>query len=66
MAKQLPAQNPIAPAPPDEDHVYASVRNTLAHARSHVERAVSSTMVETYEENAALLSGAPNSRHTVS
>lgn len=66
MAKQLPAQNPIAPTPPDEDHVYASVRNTLEHARSHVERAINSTTVEAYEENAALLSGVPNSRHTVS
>lgn len=66
MAKQLPAQNPIAPATPDEDHVYVSVRNTLEHARSHVERAINSTMVEAYEENTALLSGVPNSRHTVS
>lgn len=66
MAKQLPAQNPIASAPPDENHVYASVRNTLEHARSHVEHAINSTIVEAYEENAALLSGVPNSRHTVS
>lgn len=41
MAKQLPAQTPIAPVPADEDHVYASVRNTLERARSHVERAIS-------------------------
>lgn len=66
MAKQLPVQNPIAPAPPDEEHVCASVRNTLEHARSHVKRAINSTIVEAYEENAALLSDVPNSRHTVS
>lgn len=66
MAKQLSAQNLIAPASLDEKFVYASARNTLEHARSHTERAINSTAVEACEENKALLSGQPNSRYTVS
>ena len=62
MAKQLPAQNPIAPVPSDEDHVYASVRNTLEHARSHVERAINSTMVEAYWEIGRQISEATGDR----
>ena len=66
MAKQLSAQNLIAPASLDEKFVYASARNTLEHARSHAERVINSTAVEACEENKALLSGQPNSRYTVS
>lgn len=66
MAKQLSAQNLIAPASLDEKFVYASARNTLEHARSHAERTINSTAVEACEENKALLSGQPNSRYTVS
>lgn len=66
MAKQLSAQNLIAPASLDEKFVYASARNTLEHVRSHAERAINSTAVEACEENKALLSGQPNSRYTVS
>lgn len=51
MAKQLSAQNLIVPAPSDEEYVCASARNVLAHARSHVEHAINSTMVEAYEDN---------------
>lgn len=51
MAKQLSAQNLIAPAPSDEEYVCASARNVLEHARSHVEHAINSTMVEVYEDN---------------
>ncbi len=66
MAKQLSAQNLIEPASLDEKYVYASARNTLEHAHFHAERAINSTIVEACEENKALLSGVPNSRHTVS
>lgn len=66
MAKQLSAQNLIEPAPSDEEYVCASARAVLEHARSHVERATNSTMVEAYEDNMALLSGVPNLRHAMS
>lgn len=51
MAKQLSAQNLIEPTPSDEEYVCASARDVLEHARSHVERATNSTMVEAYEDN---------------
>lgn len=43
-----------------------SAQNLIKHAHSHAERAINSTMVEACEDNTALLSGAPNSRHTMS
>ena len=54
MAKQLSTQKTIEPALPDEEYGYASVRKTLEHPRSHVERAINSTMVEAYKDNTAL------------
>ena len=54
MVKQLSTQKTIEPALPDEEYVYASVRKTLEHPRSHVERAINSTMVEAYKDNTAL------------
>ena len=62
MAKQLSTQNRVASALPDEEHVYVSVRNTLEHARSHVERAVNSTMVKAYWEIGRQISEATGNR----
>lgn len=50
MAKRLPVRNQASPDSPTEEHIYASVKNTLEHARTRVERAINSVMVEAYWE----------------